>query len=77
MNLGDHPHVKGTYITVEANREGGADTVIVVQTDLVLDPLNPRHDEAAIGNLLECIREYQAANPDAADRIRLQPENVF
>jgi hypothetical protein len=67
----DHPNAKAAWITIE----GGPNychAVLVVRTDLNLDPLSPDYDEGEAKSLLGAVQSCLKANPEL-DRLRIVP----
>lgn len=68
-----HPHIKSSWRTVRLDMPGDRlETVLVVETDLILNPDNPDHDGVAFGSMATAIREYLERN-DNVDRATVYP----
>ena len=76
--LNANPNVKSTHVTVDVDRKPDIignkylHTVLVVETDLVLDAMAADYDEAAVNRLLSDIEALQAVNT-AIDRVQINP----
>jgi hypothetical protein len=67
----DHPNAKTAWITIE----GGPNychAVLVVRTDLNLDPLSADYDADEAKSLLAAVQSCLKANPQL-DRLRIVP----
>jgi hypothetical protein len=67
----DHPHIKSCWITMRIYRHDDMQTVLVVETELVLNPEDPRYDGEAVSSLAEAVEAYMASHPyiDSVDVI--------
>jgi hypothetical protein len=67
----DHPQVKRSWITMRIYRHEDMQTVLVVETELVLNPDDPRYDGEAVSSLAEAVEAYIACHPhiDSVDVI--------
>lgn len=67
------PHAVHTRETIRLARDGTMKTVLLVQTDLALNPDDPEHYRDAFANLTGRIRDYMKAHPhiDSADLERI------
>jgi hypothetical protein len=67
----DHPNAKAAWITIE----GGPNychAVLVVRTDLNMDPLSADYDSDEAKSLLGAVQSCLKANPEL-DRLRIVP----
>jgi hypothetical protein len=71
QKLVDHPHAKSSWITMRIHRHEETHTVLVVATDLVLNPDDPRYNGEAVSDLAEAVTAYISAHIliDSADVI--------
>lgn len=58
LHLIDYPHAKSSWIVVRILRDRDMQTVVVVETDLILNPGDPRYDAAAVDGLTDAIAAY-------------------
>ena len=66
--LFEHKHAISSWLTVRLTRDA-LKSVLVVETDLVLNAQDPDFDSDAVGSLFAKVQEYLAANIhiDSAD----------
>jgi hypothetical protein len=71
LHLIKHPHAKSSWIMVRILRDRDMETVLVVETDLILKPDNPQYDAAAVDGLTDAVAAYVTnhAHFDSADII--------
>jgi hypothetical protein len=71
LHLIDHPHAKSSRIVVRILRDLDMQTVVVVETDLILNPDDPHYDAAAVDGLTDAVAAYitNHQNIDSADDI--------
>ena len=73
QGLVKHPHVKSSWRTVRLEMPDGIlETVLVIETDLVLNTDDPQHDAAAFNSMVQAVRDYMAAH-DSVDRATIYP----
>ena len=74
QNLFSHEHAKSTWLTMRV-RVGEIKTVLVVETDLMLDENDKGYDRAALTEMLNALAEFLARNKhiDSADIERVRP----
>ena len=73
MNLPEQPHVVGSYFTIEGQKNGTVESVMVVQTDLELDATHSAFDKVAVDALLKTVADFHQANSNVIGRIRIEP----
>jgi hypothetical protein len=61
QHLVDHKHAISSWLTVRLARDT-MKTVLVVETDLMLNALDPDFDGDAVNSLLTKVQEYLRAN---------------
>ena len=68
LHLVGHKHAISSWLTVCLTSDS-MKTVLVVQTDLVLNVEDPKFDGAVVGNLFAAVQEYLRLNKhiDSAD----------
>jgi hypothetical protein len=71
MALLDIPHVTGAHTEMEGLPDGSMDIVVVVETDLELDVLHPKHDKTKVDKLLGALAEHIQSNPHHIGKLRL------
>ena len=57
-----HPHAIAAWRTIEGIPDG-ISLVLVIETDLSLDPRSSSYDSNAINDLMETAKAYTASNP--------------
>jgi len=67
----DHPNAKTTWISIEGG-PNYSHAVLVVRTDLNMDPLSPEYDDDKAKGLLSAVQSCLKANP-SLDRLRIVP----
>lgn len=65
-----HAHVSFVSFAIDITPAGAAD-VMVVETDLHLNPRHPSYNRRAVENLVAAAQEYLKANAGHATHIRL------
>lgn len=68
----ESPNVKGIWTTIEIDEEG-AETVLMVETDLELNAAHPAFDAAKVDALIEAATKSFASSGGTIDRIHLVP----
>lgn len=68
----ENPNVKSFWTTIEID-EDGAETVLIVETDLELNAADPAFDVAKVDALIEAATKSFAASGGTVDRIHLVP----
>lgn len=68
----ENPNVKSFWTTIEID-EDGAETVLIVETDLELNAADPAFDVAKVDALIEAATKSFAASGGTIDRIHLVP----
>jgi hypothetical protein len=58
----EHPHAESSWITMRISRREMS-RVLVVETDLVLNPDDPQHDADAVADLKGAVSAYLEAYP--------------
>jgi hypothetical protein len=58
LHLIDYSHAKSSWIVVRILRDRDMQTVVVLETDLILNPDDPRYDAAAVDGLTDAIAAY-------------------
>lgn len=72
MRLVDHPSAKHITAEVETLPDGTVDTVLVVYTDLSLDPLSPGHDKAKLDDLVRAAHDHMDQNRHVLGKVRIR-----
>jgi hypothetical protein len=70
--LYEHPNAVTIRTSVEVEPTGTR-TVLIVETDLELDPLGIGYNKAKVDSLVEAARRHLAISPEHATLIRLVP----
>lgn len=65
-----NPHARFVSFSIEVTPAGTAD-VMVVETDLHLNPRHPAYDSGAVKRLIAAAQDYLAANAGRLAHIRL------
>jgi hypothetical protein len=73
LHLIDHPHAKSSWIIVRILRDRDMQTILVVETDLILNPDDPQYDAPAVDGLTDAVAAYitNHGHVDSADIIPL------
>jgi hypothetical protein len=71
QNLIEHPHAISSWLAVRLTRDAMM-TVLVVETDLVLNAQDPDFDSVAVNSLVAKVQEYLAAH-DHIDSADIEP----
>jgi hypothetical protein len=72
MTLMDLPHVTGTHTEIEMQRDGSVDVVVVVETELELGPLHPKHEKTKVDSLVQALSSHLISDPHRLRRLRLK-----
>ena len=71
----EHPNAVASWVAVRVNRDESK-MVLIVETDLILDPGDPRHDAPVLSDLVATVQRYLLDNPfvESAD---VEPIGAF
>jgi hypothetical protein len=72
QDLIDHPHAVSSWQTIRVARGGAITTVVVVETDLVLNATSKDYDKAAVDSLLEAVGKFLESN-NHVDVVNIEP----
>jgi hypothetical protein len=72
MALMDVPHVTGAQTEMEMRQDGSVDIIVVVETDLELDVLHPKHDKVEVASLVQALSCHMISNPYHAGKLCLR-----
>jgi len=72
MVLTEIAHVIGAHVEIEGQMDGTIEIVVVVDTDLELNMLHPKHDKPAVDKLLGDLYNHIKSNPHHVGKIRLR-----
>ena len=67
MALSDNPHVKLTPVMIDKDGK----TVLVIQTDLVIDANDKGYDKTAMDSVIKDGNDHMASN-SAVDRVQIE-----
>lgn len=72
MALRDLPHVTGTHTEIEMQQDGSIDVVIVVETELELSALHPKHEKTKVDSLVRALSSHLISHPHYGGKLRLK-----
>lgn len=71
----DSPNAVAAWVAVRVNRDASK-SVLIVETDLIVDPSDPRHDAPKFHDLVAAVQQFLIDHPliDSAD---IEPIGAF
>lgn len=72
MKLVNCPHVKHITSEIEAGPDGQVEVVMVIHTDIEIDPMHPHYEGTKLDALVAAAKQHVKENPSIAGRVRIR-----